>query len=383
MRIIFGIVAVAALSVRVAGAASCAEFTTLRQTVETTCPCAAQASAGAYKQCVKAKLKADGVKGPCKKLMTTTAARSICGKAGVVVCCTPGKKGKVVKTTKCTKGTACTSTAGSEFSLFPLSGADCSAAGACPTTTTTSTTLVTTTTAGETTTTTTTIPTLCVGDGPNGMPDAGEQCDDGNLNPTDGCTVACTICGNMTVTPPEACDDGNLVSGDGCDANCQPTGCGNGLAVSPETCDDGNTSNDDSCPSDCIVDPCVPVAATDVPVSVTVGGNADIGAVTVLVDYPEGKVSIPGSGGAIPAGILTDYPDGSTPGPNDYDHALRNFVLGQLGTPVSGLLFKVHFESCQSASVPVAGDFTCTVIDASDTSGTPIASGVTCAVTVP
>lgn len=383
MRIISMITVLGALCARVAGAAPCADLSSIRQAVEAACPCADQASAAAYKSCVKAKLKADGVKGSCKKQMTKTANKSICGKSGVVVCCTPGKKGKVTKPTKCKKGTSCTSGPGNGYSVFPLTGADCSAAGECPTTTTTSTTIVTTTTGGETTTTTTTLANLCVGGLPNDTPESGEECDDGNLDPTDACTNECTICGNSTTTPPETCDDGNLDSGDGCDANCRVTGCGNGLIVGDETCDDGNTSDNDACPSDCKIDPCTPEVATDVPVSVTVGGNNDIGAVTVLVDYPEGKVNLPGSGGAIPDGILTDYPEGATPGPNDFDHALRNFVLGQLGSPLSGLLFKIHFESCDGASAPVAGDFTCTVIDASDTSGTPIPSGVTCAVTVP
>ena len=381
MRIIVGMAIVSTLGAGVAGAAPCTDLASIRQAVEAACPCADQAKAGAYKKCVKTKLKADGIKGPCKKQMIKTAAKSICGKSSFVVCCTPGKKGKVVKSAKCKKGTACTSGPGGGFSLYPLTGADCSAAGECPTTSTTSTT--TTTSPATTTTSTTILATLCAGGLPDGNLDPGEECDDGNVDPTDGCTPMCTICGNGTVTPPEGCDDGNLTSGDGCDANCQPTGCGNGLLVPPETCDDGNTSDADSCPSDCIIDPCTPMAATDVPASVNVGGNSDIGAVTVLVDYPEGKVSIPGSGAAIPSGILTDYPDGSTPGPNDFDHALKNFVLGQLGTPLSGLLFRIHFESCEGASAPVAGDFTCTVLDASDTSGNPIASGVTCNVTVP
>jgi cysteine-rich repeat protein len=362
-------------------AAPCTNLASIRGTVEAACPCADEATSKVYKSCVKGKLKADGTKGSCKKQMLQTAAKSVCGKSGFVVCCTPGKKGKVVKSSKC-KGTACVSGSGGGFSVFPLTAGDCSAAGECPTTTSTTTT-VTTTTAAESSTTTTTLPNLCADGLPNGSPDPGEECDDGNLDPTDGCTEACTVCGNSTVTPPEVCDDGNTTNGDGCDANCRPTGCGNGLPVSPETCDDGNTSDDDSCPSDCIIDACTPSGGTDVPVTVTVGGNGDIGAVTLLVDYPEGKVSIPGSGSSIPAGILTDYPDGATPGPNDLDHALHNFVLGQLGTPLSGQLFRIHFESCQSASAPTAGDFICTVLNASDTTGTPIPSGVTCAVTVP
>lgn len=383
MRIIVGAIMVA-LGASAVGAAPCTDLASIRSQVEVACPCADQTSSKAYKSCVKTTLKAAGVKGACKKQMTTTAAKSVCGRTGVVVCCKPGKKGKVVKSSKC-KGTACTSAPGNGFSLFPLTGADCSAAGACPTTTTSTTLTVTTTSSVPTTssTTTTTIPNLCVGGLPNDTLEAGEECDDGNVDPTDGCTNACTTCGNITVTPPETCDDGNLTSDDGCDANCRTTGCGNGLIVGAETCDDDNTSDDDACPADCIVDTCTPNGGTDVPVSVNVGGNSDIGAVTVRVDYPEGKLNLPGSGPSIPAGILTDYPDGSTAGPNDLDHALRNVVVGSLGTPISGLLFKIHFESCQGASAPTVGDFTCTMIDASDTSGNIIPSGVTCSVSVP
>jgi cysteine-rich repeat protein len=383
MRIISIVAVLGVVHAGAAWAAPCTDLATIRENVEAACPCASQSSSGAYKQCVKAALKAAGTKGSCKKQMQAAAAKSICGKSGFSVCCTPGKKGKVVKTSKCKKGTACTSGSGGGFSLFPLTGADCSAAGECPTTTT-STTVTTTTSAGETTSTTsTTLPNLCVGGLPNGTLEPGEECDDGNVDPTDGCTKECTTCGNGTVTAPEACDDGNLTNGDGCDANCQPTGCGNGLLVAPETCDDGNTDDADFCPSDCIVDPCTPNAGTNVPVSVTVAGNNDIGAVTVLVDYPEGKVNILGSGSAIPAGVFTDNPDLSTISPNDFDHALKMVVLGAPGSPVLGLLFKIHFNSCEGASAISAGDFTCTVLDAANTNGDHIASGVTCAVTVP
>ena len=367
--------------------AACTDLATIRANVEAVCPCASQSSAGAYKSCVKGALKTAGIKGACKKQMQSTAAKSICGKSGFTVCCTPGKKGKVGKTSKCKKGTACTSVASNGFSLFPLTGADCSAAGECPTTSTTSTTIVTTTTAGETTssTTSTTLPNLCVGDArlPNGTLETGEECDDGNVDPTDGCTAACTTCGNHTITPPETCDDGNLISGDGCDANCQPTGCGNGLLVAPETCDDGNTDNADACPSDCIVDPCTPMGGTDVPATVTIAGSNDIGAVTVLVDYPEGKVSILGSGAAIPGGVFTDNAFGSTLSPNDFDHALKMVELASLGDTLSGALFQIHFQSCDGASAITAGDFTCTVLDAANSQGNPIPSGVTCGVTVP
>jgi hypothetical protein len=120
-----------------------------------------------------------------------------------------------------------------------------------------------------------------------------------------------------------------------------------------------------------------------VPVSVNIAGNDNIGAATVLIDYPEGKVSILGSGTSIPVGVITDPPDLGSVTPNDLEHVLRAFVQGATGSPILGLIFKIHFESCTGAQAITAGDFTCTVIDAADTTGTPIQSGVTCSVTVP
>jgi cysteine-rich repeat protein len=61
---------------------------------------------------------------------------------------------------------------------------------AAPTTTTIITT--TSTTSAPTPTTTTSLPPGCG----NAQIDAGEECDDGNQNPDDGCTNSCTICGN-------------------------------------------------------------------------------------------------------------------------------------------------------------------------------------------
>lgn len=50
-----------------------------------------------------------------------------------------------------------------------------------------------------------------------------EDCDDGNLVDTDGCSNGCVIacvCGDLVLCPAEQCDDGNLVSGDGCSDQC-------------------------------------------------------------------------------------------------------------------------------------------------------------------
>lgn len=206
-----------------------------------------------------------------------------------------------------------------------------------------------------------------------------EECDDGNLISTDGCTSSCTSCGDNNTTAPEECDDGNLDSGDGCDANCTTTACGNGIVTAPETCDDGGTEDNDSCPADCIVDFCDPLSGTDRPFQVTVNSGGQAASVTVLLDYPEGQISIPGSGGAVPSGIIDSLPFLAFGTSNDLDHALRQIVAGSF--PIAdGVLFQVHFEDCNGAVPPVApGDFTCTVLDAFDSSSQPL-GGVTCSV---
>lgn len=57
----------------------------------------------------------------------------------------------------------------------------------------------------------------------NGNEDAGEECDDNNLNGGDGCAPSCTfeICGNFIFDTGEECDDGNLDDGDGCSSICE------------------------------------------------------------------------------------------------------------------------------------------------------------------
>jgi fibro-slime domain-containing protein len=117
----------------------------------------------------------------------------------------------------------------------------------------------------------------------------GEQCDDGNAKPGDGCSGVCTIepgytcpaagqacvytvqqtCGNGAIEGQEACDDGNIKDSDGCSAGCQvepgwscakagdpctqtpvPV-CGDGAVNNGEQCDDGNTSPGDGCTGAC------------------------------------------------------------------------------------------------------------------------------------
>ncbi len=61
----------------------------------------------------------------------------------------------------------------------------------------------------------------------------GEECDDGNMTPADGCENDCTVtpvCGDNSIQTGEECDDGNTNDGDGCDSLCQFEG-----SLCPET----------------------------------------------------------------------------------------------------------------------------------------------------
>ncbi len=92
----------------------------------------------------------------------------------------------------------------------------------------------------------------------NSILESGEECDDGNRTPGDGCNEFCNIepaiCGNNIVEAPETCDDGNTTSGDGCSDIClaeAPIECGNAVLETGEQCDDGNLLNNDGCSSSC------------------------------------------------------------------------------------------------------------------------------------
>ena len=118
----------------------------------------------------------------------------------------------------------------------------------------------------------------------DGIIQAGEQCDDGNVVNGDGCSSTCqvqtgfsctgtpsvctTTCGDGIKAGAESCDDGNTVNGDGCSSVCTvqsgffctgspsvcATICGDGIKVGAEQCDDGNTVNGDGCGSTCNVE---------------------------------------------------------------------------------------------------------------------------------
>ena len=230
----------------------------------------------------------------------------------------------------------------------------------------------------------------------NGVLEAGEQCDDGNDNNTDACLNNCmnAHCGDGAVWGGvEACDDGNTVDTDCCRNDCtpKPGGCGNGCITTGETCDDGNTVNGDSCPSGCVINPCSPTATKQL-VTVTMTRTSppaasNVGAVSVLLDYPDGTLSLPGIGGdPTVRARVSNTPTGRQVTVNDLEYALRTGIAGTTAI-ANGTIFRVNFDVCSGAGAITAGMFTCTVESASTTGGIDYTAaqlaGITCAVTVP
>jgi hypothetical protein len=108
-----------------------------------------------------------------------------------------------------------------------------------------------------------------------------------------------------------------------------------------------------------------------------------VAALVVLLDYPEGKVNILGSGpGAAPS--ISVVPAGVSSAVNDLDHKVR--VVLTKTTPFQSIapggLFHVDFKNCESAPVPTIGEFPCKVVSASGPTGTSV-DGVTCTASMP
>ena len=102
----------------------------------------------------------------------------------------------------------------------------------------------------------------------------GEQCDDGNARPGDGCSSTCTaeisfaalqritgvpICGNGFLEANEQCEDGNTRSGDGCSNACtlEPgymPRVRDRIITQGEECDDGNVRDFDGCSSEALLE---------------------------------------------------------------------------------------------------------------------------------
>ncbi len=87
----------------------------------------------------------------------------------------------------------------------------------------------------------------------------GEECDDGTLNGEEArCSSMCkkNLCGNGKIDGSEECDDGNKINSDKCTNKCALPRCGDGVVQKGEQCDDGNGENTDLCTTSCMVSKC-------------------------------------------------------------------------------------------------------------------------------
>jgi hypothetical protein len=106
-----------------------------------------------------------------------------------------------------------------------------------------------------------------------------------------------------------------------------------------------------------------------------------VAGITLLVDYPEGRVSLPATGDTFPTGVITNTPGGAAVARFDFEHALRMTIGRATALVPATQLFRANFQTCQGAPPVTAGDFTCTVLNASDPFSNPVA-GATCSVTI-
>ncbi|MCY0989468.1 DUF4215 domain-containing protein [Nannocystis sp. ILAH1] len=143
---------------------------------------------------------------------------------------------------------ACARPMGEDSSTSSTSTTDSTSSG---TTDTTATTNTTTTTETDTSTTSTTTPPAECG---NEIVEGDEECDDGNEDDTDDCTMLCknASCGDGFVQAGvEDCDDGNDDDSDTC-ALCKNATCGDGFVqAGVEDCDDANADDTDACVGMC------------------------------------------------------------------------------------------------------------------------------------
>jgi hypothetical protein len=162
-----------------------------------------------------------------------------------------------------------------------------------------------------------------------------------------------------------------------------------------ETCDDGNNDDNDGCPADCFIAACTPIAGTVRPVTVsfTPPAGVNVAGLTLLLNYPEGKVFIPPAGPQVqisatyfvpsypPANVFIRGADLAPAGSTGSGHAVRGVMADSEAVP-PGPIFQLKFQDCEGAAAPLAGEFNCRVLDASDPFSNPL-QGVTCGVTLP
>ena len=133
-----------------------------------------------------------------------------------------------------------------------------------------------------------------------------------------------------------------------------PSSCGDGLLVAGETCD--------SCPADCQASTCRTKGRRKVTINLTTQSGYDkVGAVTVLLAYRKGVLSLPGekNAPAVKARVSTRQPSAEAFA-NDLGYGLRVLVSSKVGL-IAGPLLDVDLDACADAPRAQAGDLTCRV----------------------
>jgi len=127
---------------------------------------------------------------------------------------------------------------------------------------------------------------------------------------------------------------------------------------------------------------CTPSAKSTLPlgVSVTIPHEQKIGGVVLRIDYPPDEVMLPGSGPVNGPGEGIDVlVEGATSATNDLGTGVR-VMVAQAGVMEARDLLTITFTGCAGAAKAAPADFTCTVEQARDSGGNPVADA-TCSVT--
>lgn len=123
---------------------------------------------------------------------------------------------------------------------------------------------------------------------------------------------------------------------------------------------------------------CVPRAGDrrTVAVSVAPPEGGLVAGLTMIVDYPERKVVLPGSGLDVATDAIGGTPTGAVVGVNDLGHEVR-IVLAGPKQLAPGDVVDLRFDACEGVDAVAADDFGCRVVDAADPA-TNLVRDVTC-----
>jgi len=243
----------------------------------------------------------------------------------------------------------------------------------------------------------------------NGVLDAGEECDDGNLSDNDACLGTCklNVCGDFFLNVGvEQCEQGILndqtctslgfASGTlACSSHCtfDTSGCTGAIAPTPtptpveggETPSAGATPSGPGASPTAAATPSGAACKAGDQIVVTESVDKSYGGLRVELKYPA-SVTFPGSGASTDATRVTGTPSGGfvqvvdAPTSGSFDDTLTIAFAGTTEHP-AGTFAVVTFDCVEGAAPPAAGDFICTVASASTGGGVPI-TDEGCAITL-